>query len=107
MADYEVLFDNNDMVVRLTAKDKITGSAIESATTKTVTLYDIHGNEVSGVSWPLTLVHQADGVWLVTISQDISTRQSSGSTKPGDELIMEVTLDAFYQRKQVRVEERN
>ena len=107
MADYEVVFDNNDMVARLTAKNKITGAAIESATIKTLTLYDRHGNEVTGVVWPLTLVHQSDGVWEVTISKDISERQSSGSTKPGDELVMEVTLDAFYQRKQVRVQERN
>jgi hypothetical protein len=107
MADFEVLFDNNDMVARLTAKDKITGAAIDSATVKTLTLYDKHGNEVSGASWPLTLVHQGSGVWEVTIPNDISERQSSGSTKPGDELLMEVTLDAFYQRKQVRVQERN
>ena len=86
--------------------DKVTGAAIESATVKTLTLYDRHGNEGAGVGWPLTLVHQGSGVWEVTISKDISERQS-GSTKPGDELTMEVTLDAFYQRKQVRAQERN
>lgn len=112
MADYEIILDRNDMIARLTAKNKSDGSAITSADSTALTLYDTHGNEVVGNTWPETLTHQGSGVWEATIPFDISARESGGSIKPGDELIMEVTLDGgsglyFYQRKPVRVQERN
>lgn len=112
MADFEVLLDRNDMLARVTIKNKSSGAAITSASSATVALYDSHSKEVVGTSWPKDLSHQSGGTWEASIPYGISERESGGSVKPGDELLMEVTINAgvglfFYQRKQVRVKERN
>lgn len=112
MADFEILLHRNDMLVRVTVKNKKTGQGIETASTAEITLYDTHGKQVGGVTWPKSLTHQADGVWEATIPFNTSHLETGGTVKPGDELVLEATIDGgtglyFNQRKQVRVKERN
>ena len=111
MADLEILLDRNDMLARVTVIDKKTGNGIDSATTKELTLYNIHGKEVKGETWPVSLSSLGEGLWEATITREIS-KDETGDVKPGDLLIMEVDLDGgagkrFYIRKRVEVKERS
>jgi hypothetical protein len=111
MADLEILLDRNDMLARVTVTDKSTGLGIDTATTKTITLYDVHEKEVKGETWPVTLSSKGSGVWEATITREISTDES-GNVKVGDLLIMEVDVDGgagkrFFMRKRVEVKERS
>ena len=113
-----ILLDRNSMLVQVKVRNKKTGAAVTSATTKTVTLYDRRGREVegTGVSWPLVLSSQGDvdgwGVWEVTLPPAISNNETGGNVKVGDELTLEVdiiettTTLRFYSRPRVTVKER-
>ena len=112
-AELLILLDRNDMIARIRIQDTSTDppTDIDSATTKALTLEHLNGKEVAGVTWPVIFISQGGGVWTVSISRTISA-QETGSVRPGDELVAIVNFDGgagkrLYQRKAVRVKERN
>lgn len=70
----QVLFYLNDMLIEIEGLQDVIdpGNYLNSATV-TVTLVDSEGTEVSGETWPLTMVYvgSSDGIYRATLNDDL------------------------------------
>ena len=65
------IYIDNTMVATLRALTDESGDAVTAATVS-VTLYESdESTEVGGVSWPVTLTHDADGTYQGDLSADV------------------------------------
>lgn len=72
MASPLIMFiDNNNVIELQSLTNSVTGVA-DTAATVTMTLTDRAGTPVSGQSWPSTLSHVADGLYRLTLEDDIA-----------------------------------
>ena len=83
----EVLYYQSDNLLEiLSVVQNVDGAALTGATV-TGRLLDDDGNEVTGQSWPVTLVHAGSGTYRATINDDVSV-------SVGQKLTAEITVDA-------------
>lgn len=62
--------DNSNVIELRKLTNSVTGVA-DTGATVTVTLQDPDGVNVSGQTWPATLLHDADGTYRVTLEDDL------------------------------------
>lgn len=91
------LYKDNDNLVSVVGLTNVAGDAyVNDATVTLVSLTDSGGDEVSGVSWPLTLsyVSGSDGNYRGVI--DAAAELTAGATYTGTVTATSGTLDAQW-----------
>ncbi len=93
----QILYRNNDHLIRLTGlQDSITDAYVNDATV-TVTIKDLDGNEVAGISWPVTMDYEAtsDGDYRATLDKAIVL--AIGKRYTAEITVASGTRDAFFE----------
>jgi hypothetical protein len=96
MALNTYLYIGNDTQIDVTGLQNADDSSYLNSATVTVTVKDLAGSEVSGVSWPVTLSYESasNGNYTGAIDKDISIIESA--TYFVEITAAESGLDAFW-----------
>lgn len=70
------IYIGNDHVVKLEGLEDQDGNAVTSATVK-ARILDLNYDDVSGLSWPLTLSHDGGGTYSAVLDKAVSLTRNS------------------------------
>jgi len=103
--DIQVVFNLNDHTIEVLGLKNTVSGAFQNAATVTLTMRDIAGTEVVGVTWPLTVpfVAASSGDYRETIDKALVV--NVGSRYVAEVTAAQAGLDAFW-RVPIRIEHR-